>query len=261
MIILLLVICIFAVLTITLAICEKDQETMYCIMVTGKNGSREQLAKHALVSFNRQTYRNKVLVIMNHGEYSVKSKEDRWPNIVEVHVDRNTVLGSMRNASIDLIPSGCVFAVFDDDDYRSDNYLQVMKNAMDSNGADLVCCANRLECNLKNNFVWKTYLRKGLPNTIVARKTDNIRYKNLQTMEDTSFIADYAASGRKVLVIDDNDPKIYIRTVHGDNTSLYADPDKSFANVNGTNFREVDASPRECEYVQSKIRLVQMQSR
>lgn len=189
-------------------------------MITGKHISRQPLAKHALESFTRQTYRTKHMIIINHGSYNVI--ETPKSNISEIHVHKDTSLGDMRNRSLSLIPFGSVFAVFDDDDYRPDDYLQILKEKMDKHEASLVCLSTRLECNVNTEFVWKTYLRRGLPSTIIARRVKGIVYKSLRTMEDTAFISDYKASGKNVVVLD-NDPKLYIRTIHGDNTSLFAD--------------------------------------
>lgn len=225
-------------------------------MITGKDSSRRLLAQKALASFQRQTYKNTVLIIVNHGSFSVLDDLNMNAgnrNCKEFHVSRDTSLGSMRNASLREVPLGAVFATFDDDDYRPNDYLEIMKAEMDKANAYLIACANRFECNLNNEFVWRTHLRKGLPNTIMARRVQRVEYNNVSTMEDVNFIENYHKQGNLVRILD-NDPHLYIRAVHRDNTSLFVDTVKSKVNRNrSSEFGEYDVSGVERIWVRSML--------
>lgn len=233
---------------------RRYEEPIFCLMMTGKDDSRKDFARNALENFHNQTYTSKFMIIVNHGAFNVVERSRS--NVLEIHVPKEITLGEMRNTSLSLIPIGTVFAVFDDDDYRSHDYLSNLKEEMDSCKAWLVCLSNRMEYNLNNNFVWKTFLRQGLPSTIMARRIKEVSYKKVRTMEDVSFIADYKSYGKHTVVMK-NDPKQYIRTIHRDNTSLFANKYKCKVyprTEQNPDFQEDNVSTQDEGWVRNKFR-------
>lgn len=220
-------VCIFAlVIIVSLALLNvyKPSDVIYCLMCTGKDNTRVEMAKRSVMNFLDQDYPNKKLVIINQGEHSIQANNQR--NITEMFVSTALNIGQMRNISLQHVPLHGIFTTFDDDDIRSYDYLSTLKMKMDDNRVDVVCISERTECNLNNGFVWNTHLSSGLLNSLMARKHTQIKYRELPTLEDVHIIQDYIHLRYKLYIFR-NDPLMYIRTVHDQNTSPYANSQKT----------------------------------
>lgn len=197
-----------------------------CIMITGKNACREHFAKRAIDNFYEQNYPNKRLVIINHSpEYRVL-QNDKSDMIYEFHVPKTeqTKLGDLRNIALAMVPPDAIWTTWDDDDYRVPDYLSIMLKALDKSNADVLAFKHRTEYNINNGFVWNIHLETGFP-LLFAKQDMRVLYKRQDTMEDTDMLSDYRNLGKNI-IIHDNDPRLYIRLVHGSNTSLYVDRNK-----------------------------------
>ena len=229
-----------------------QNQVINCIMITGKDASREQFAQRSLANFREQSYASKRLIIINHASYTVlnKTKEN---NEYEFYVDKDThslSLGQLRNISLNLVPINEMWTTWDDDDVRSSNYLELMYEILCKNDADVVSLARRIEYNQLNEFVWQIKQTKGLP-IILAKQDLRVRYLNTNTMEDINLLDDFRKVGNKVHIDIGNNPFIYIRTVHDNNTSLYVSKDKNTVNgtFGGDTYSESNVTPKEAMQV------------
>ena len=205
---------------------------IYCLMITGKTSERREFAKIAIENFKIQTYKQKYMIIINEGPTSVlKRDESIWSTerIIEVMIDKNRfglTLGGLRNMSLELVPPDAIWTTWDDDDWRIENYLEVLYKKLTSSSGRNLLFQNRLEHNFNTGFSWKVKLNNGTP-FFFAYKDPTFRYDKVNFNEDVVVkfnMLEKVKYGETVIY--DNDPKIYIRFVHNDNTSIYVNPRK-----------------------------------
>jgi hypothetical protein len=219
-------------------------------MITGKDQQRIEFAKQSVKNFQEQTYPNKKLIIINHNSQKIIQSHDPETNqnITEIYKSKNnTTLGQLRNYALDLVPDGALFTTWDDDDYRIPSYLSQLYSKLVENNADLVTFTRRTEFNSINKYVWTISLDTGFV-TILARKDskNNIKYLDKDSMEDVDILTDYRKYHHKIYTWANNEPDIYIRTVHGNNTSLYVNKTKA-------NISEYDVNNAYNEYEVSDV--------
>jgi len=211
-----------------------DKPWVYAIMITGKNTDRIKFARTAVKNFENQDYLKKKLIIINHHPTLKVLNDNKNNSIVEITVEKtDTTLGDLRNMALELVPMDATWTPWDDDDLRSHDFLRTMIKHLSPKDYAVTFC-NRFEINMKNGYVWGVSLKQKGTVHLVSRAFDKrIKYLSKDSMEDVQLIDDIHLNGHTIHKIEDNDPKMYIRTVHGDNTSLYVDPhkhdiDKSF---------------------------------
>lgn len=228
-----------------------------CIMITGKDTCRKTLAQASVANFHEQTYPNKKLVIINHAPFEIMDDPNlSSKNVFEFHVDKEQnalTLGDMRNIALEMVPHNALWTPWDDDDYRSPDYLSLLYNLLVKHDADVVAYTSRLEFNNITKLIWKMTLKSGFVQ-VLAKKDGRLRYMEKDSMEDTNLIVDANNLGLKVHV-EDNDPRIYVRLVHGDNTSKYVNHNKKQVRTlpKGSNYIESDVTAQEKVYVQNII--------
>lgn len=225
---------------------------IYCVMMTGKNEDRYKFVDIAVKNFNQQTYENKFMIIINHGHRSVNVKNK---NILEVMFDRRFLtLGDMRNFSIDLVPLDSLWTIWDDDDWRHSKYLDILYKKLIESKSDVVFLKNRLDFNMNNGFVYRCKFDKGMP-FFLAKKTEVVRYLPKDSLEDIRLHNDFELNNKKIVLLD-NDPRLYIRTLHITNTSLYVDNSKNtIVNYSDeSKYHEYEALDREKTYATEIIK-------
>jgi hypothetical protein len=77
---------------------------------------------------------------------------------------------------------------------------------------------NRIEYNKTNNFSFKMTMKSGFM-TFFSVHNPFLEYEHVSTSEDVK-VKNYALKHMKTYIYD-NDPKMYIRLIHDDNTSIY----------------------------------------
>jgi hypothetical protein len=197
---------------------------IYCIMTTGKNDDRYKFVPISVMNFEQQTYPNKHLLIINHGDKSLKEVES--DNITELRFNKTKMtLGDMRNYALNMIPVNAYWTIWDDDDWRHKRYIEMLYNAMKKNQVDVVFIKNRIDYNIRNHFAYRSRFEKGMP-FVLAKKNDSIRYLAKDSLEDIRLLNDFELYGMKTMLIS-NDPRWYIRTIHETNTSVYVDNERT----------------------------------
>jgi hypothetical protein len=223
-------------------------------MITGKDEKRVTFARLiGLKNFNEQTYKNKRLIIINHGKIPIMLKPQ--DDVYEVMIDKGDMtLGDLRNYALDLVPINEILSIFDDDDWRKPDYIEFMVSKLLETKSIAVFMKNRMEYNLANGFTFTSRFRDG--NThIMCIKLDRLRYTSLDTLEDVLLKQDLYSFKKKYIAID-NDPTMYIRIIHQNNTSPYA-KDNRTATIKypvGGNYQEYDAKEEEKKYVAGIIK-------
>lgn len=198
-------------------------DRIYCIMVTGKDEKRLKYAKQSCINFLNQSHDNKMLLIFNHNEHSV-DKIENIDNILEFSFDINIYnLGAIKNVALSMIPIGALWTIWDDDDYRSGDFLSTLYNSLILNDGVACTITNRIDYNINTHFAYKASKSDGFV-TILCRNFNNVKYLEKKTMEDLDLLQDIRKNGKIVLL--DNNPLLYIRLLHDSNTSLYVRKNK-----------------------------------
>lgn len=238
---------------------------IYCLMITGKTAQRRQFAEIALTNFHMQSYPNKYLIVINEGSHSIV--HNHQPNsrntdiVMEVMVNKREnglTLGDLRNISLEMVPPNAIWTTWDDDDWRHEMYLEVLCNQLKANPSHrYLLYQNRLEYNFNTGFAWKVRIRNGIP-IVFAYKDPVIRYASWNVNEDVvvkNYILSRVSKGESIIY--DNDPRLYIRFVHTDNTSVYVDSRKKTIRVpvsNISNFVESEPMPLDKKYIHNIVK-------
>ena len=224
---------------------SKSSDVIYCVMITGKD-ARLNFAEIAIKNFKKQYYQKKKLIIINEGKQLNVSD----PDILEISItnrkQKQMTLGDMRNMAFEFIPEGALWTLWDDDDWRSDNYLTYLYNRLGTN--DYIFFTKRIEHNLNTDFTWVMELKSGFV-IMFGRKTWELKYDSTEYNEDILLKQDVKAKTKYVII--DNDPKIYVRMVHKTNTSVMTNQNKdSLKNTkNNKNYFEYNATQDIIDYV------------
>jgi len=225
---------------------------IYCIMVTGKDSDRIRLARKAIKNFLEQTYQNKVLVIVNHHESESVINQESLQNVFEFHVSKEGhTLGDLRNIALQLVAHNACWTTWDDDDYRHPQYLEVLSTYKTDN--NVVAISNRLEYNSNNKTSWVGFKRNGFV-FFLASFDNRVQYLSKDTMEDVNILIDFENLGYTIKVID-NDPKLYVRIVHANNTSLYVKPTRDYL-VRSSQYSERFTNKTEYNYINTILQNV-----
>lgn len=193
--------------------------TIYCLMITGRTKSRIEWAKLAVNNFREQTYPYKKLIIINENADGYMVTNGKEPHISEYQVSREVhpTLGDFRNYSLSLVPSGAYIYIFDDDDYRSPELLEYfMSNVKD--GDTMVQIKSRINYNTLTRASWISHNKRGLHHffaSIDKLRKVGFQYLKRNEREDENV---HSYSNRHLL---ENEPRLYCRFTHNENTSVY----------------------------------------
>lgn len=202
---------------------NKIDSPVYCLMITGYVKDRRKFALKSIKNFLNQSYKNKYLIILNQDNTSLLKQD--YDNILEIMINNtNKTLGELRNISLQLVPPNAIWTVWDDDDYRDKNYISTMVNQMIKTNSDFLMFQNRVEYNLNNDFTFKLTLKSGLM-TFFAKHNPYLQYEHISTSEDKKM-KQFALNNLKVHIFNNN-PLIYIRAIHKNNTSVYVSKNKN----------------------------------
>lgn len=199
------------------------KDTVYCVMITnGDDTNRDLFRKLSIKNFIEQTYQNKKLIIVNEGKKLDFNSEDILQVSIHNRKARKLTLGDLRNIALEMIPTDSIFTVWDDDDYRDPNYLKSLYAALKSD--DFVFTTKRVEMNINNDFVWIMELKSGFV-TFFGRKKFGMKYDSKDVNEDVNLKQSIIKHYRYKLL--NNNPLMYIRRVHQNNTSILVSKDKN----------------------------------
>lgn len=230
-----------------------NQSPIYCLMIT--SDARKHFVPIGIQNFMTQNIKDKYLVIINNSETEPKlSKNISGNNIYEFHIPKqknNLSLGDLRNIALEFVPPGALWTTWDDDDWRAPNYLEQLTSVMSSQKADIVFLKNRLEYNMNNGFSYRSEFKQATMPFFVAKKIAAFKYLNCDSLEDVNVAKEYTRFGKKVYLWN-NTPKMYLRNIHGTNSSVYVDNNKrkivDYAST--SHYHEYDVTREEQRYIQ-----------
>jgi glycosyltransferase involved in cell wall biosynthesis len=202
----------------SLGIAKNDIPRVSCLMVTG---DRKFLSRRAIQCFINQTYQNKELVIVDDGEEDYTDLLSRIPKdeykYIKIKKCPNTVLGSLRNLTLDAA-SGDYLVQWDDDDWYHPDRIKIQATYLDkgydacSLSATLVHICDETSVNMP--FIGT--LKNGVPGSIMHRNDRHIRYPALRKGEDTIYQKEWMS--RNFIKLSDEYNHLFIRCYHGKNT-------------------------------------------
>lgn len=203
---------------------SETDRNVYCLMVTSNDPHRRPFCKLSIRNFKEQSHPHKRLIVMNLSDVPIVSKVDSADDsILEVFLKQNNLtLGEIRNLSLELVPPNAWWTLWDDDDWRSSDYISQLVSW--SHGYDFVMIQNRIEYNITNGFAYTLTLRTGLM-SFFSRRHPLLRYEHVNTKEDV-IVKQTALRHFKTRVVN-NPSHMYIRLIHGKNTSPFVDARKN----------------------------------
>lgn len=193
---------------------SKKSETIYAVMITGKDSYHKHLAERSIQSFLEQTYPNKHLFIINDGEYSLGYLKSNL--ITEVKLNKKCVLGRLRNIGINEIPQNGIYLQWDDDDWHHPDLMEKQYRYMKNQRADGCFLESQIIYCFNTNAAWISSRKSGIEGTIMCRRRRDVFYPERAKSEDSIFFREYAKKYR--LVRWNNPSHYYLRFVHGHNT-------------------------------------------
>lgn len=189
------------------------EETIYAIMVTGKDLFHKELAERSIESFLNQTYENKKLIIVNDGPYTFENYHE---SITEVRPNKKLCLGKLRNLGLDSIPKNAVWVQWDDDDWHHSKLIEEQYKKMKKTSSFAVLLKQQIVYTFNRNSAWTYQCGLGIAGTIMSKNNKRYRYRPVRRSED-SILLDQIKRNEKVHIW--NNPNYYyLRFFHGHNT-------------------------------------------
>jgi len=193
--------------------------SMTGIMVTGKNEARIKLAHRAVRCWQQQAYlgTRELLIINDHPTLAVYP--DGAPNgIREERIPERLSLGALRNIGIERATHDYLVQ-WDDDDISHPRRLIWQVEHTHDGMATTFCFEIHYDSDTGEVFVNDgSSIRGGcgFPGTMMWPKTMLGRFLEIEKREDSEFIEQIKHQQR--LTVLNNDPVLYCRIFHGDNT-------------------------------------------
>lgn len=227
--------------------------TVNCVMVTLNDSFRRSYVEKSIGNFHAQTYPHKRLVILEQSPDGVLPGVGwKAPNVrvIRVPVPHSHTLGGLRNLVLDTLSTEEIWTTWDDDDWRDPTYIDVAVHELHRKRSDFMMLTQRVDYNLPTQFAHGVTLKSGLYASTFAYVNKRIRYDDLDTMED-QCIKRLGFENAKNPTTMTNDPLLYMRLVHGNNTSRYVRSDKTrvLDTVHHKDFFEWDVTPNQLDRV------------
>lgn len=182
---------------------------------------RRALCRRSLRCFNRQTYPNRELVVVDDGVQDLTPVLDVVPNeqlrYVRLPADQDYILGALRNIGLEAA-TGDFIVQWDDDDWYHDERVE-RQAAVLQRGYD-ACTLHGALMHIDSptflNHPYVGYLEDGVPGTIMHRREPSIRYPEQRQAEDTVFLSQWRQ--RRHFRLAGESAYLFIRCFHGANT-------------------------------------------
>jgi O-antigen biosynthesis protein len=195
------------------------QPLVSCIMPTA---NRRAFVPQAIRYFQRQTYANRELIVLDDGSDAVQDLIPPDPVIRYHRLPARHALGAKRNMACEMA-RGEVILHWDDDDWMAERRIAYQVAALANRPQPSVCGLSSLYfCHLHGDRAWLyVYPDNGRPwvagGTLCYRKElwRQHRFHEIDDGEDTRFVSSLPAGA--VVPLADN--RFYVATVHDANTS------------------------------------------
>ena len=180
------------------------------------------MVKEAIECFNNQTYANKELILVTDEKNPYLEILETFvcDNIKLIKAPEGSVIGKLRNISVDNA-SGEYIATWDDDDISFEDRLTEQYNSIIKSNKEVCYLTNTLIKDKTNNTVGLS--KKGLcvDCTMLALKKTFPRYNDeasYPNVEDVPVKKNYIKR-RQITWL--NKPHLYLYNIHGKNTCTY----------------------------------------
>jgi glycosyltransferase involved in cell wall biosynthesis len=189
-----------------------------CLMITA---DRKKLAKRSLLSYGRQTYQNKELIIIDDGDedYSPLFEALSLSKVQYIKLKKKpeNVLGYLRNISLEAATGEFITQWDDDDWYHPDRIQTQVELLLEGNDA---CCLSNTIMHINQmpyfHHPFISLFKKGTPGSIMHRKNSDIRYPGLRRGEDDVYLRFWAK--KRYVKLPVSYAHLMIRCFHGSNT-------------------------------------------
>ena len=180
---------------------------------------RPQFCRRAILAYQKQTYPNKELVVLDNGKEPMASLLEGLPSdeVRYLHIERtpDLYIGGLRNQALEMATGTYVIPQWDDDDWSHPERL-TQQAAVLEEGHDACTLAGYLvhfdnPAYFAHPFIG--LLREGT--CLMHRRDSSIRYPNLQRTSDTVYIKSWL--GRPHAQLPLAAAHLYVRYFHGGN--------------------------------------------
>ncbi|HYI96161.1 MAG TPA: glycosyltransferase [Bryobacteraceae bacterium] len=189
-----------------------------CIMPTY---NRRPFMSLTLECFQRQTYPNRELIVVDDGTDPVADILEGQPNVRYIRLTRRHNIGAKRNLACEAA-QGDIVAHWDDDDWYAPDRLACQAEPLRADTHDLTGLANRYMLEMPAGRFWSTsdavHSRMFVGNlhggTLVYRRAlwqDGIRYPEVNLAEDAGFIRHASQAGKRIVRLENPGVFVYLR--------------------------------------------------
>jgi glycosyltransferase involved in cell wall biosynthesis len=176
------------------------------VMVTGLKRGIAGLPKMAVECFLNQTYKEKELLIVNHGNETYAGKGIRE---IKVKKTESMHVGALRNLAFDAAKSDWLL-IWDDDDWHHPNHMAYQAERTPKGRMSLL--QNRIQHDFESECALVHKFSSGFGSTMLFPRNTENRYPNWINDSDAWFRCMFF--NRVVL---DNPPELYVYNSHGGN--------------------------------------------
>lgn len=181
---------------------------------------RRRLCRRAIGCYNRQTYPNRELVVVDDGRQDLSPVLEKVPDdeltYIQLASDKDYVLGRLRNVALEAA-TGQLRAQWDDDDWYHPRRIETQAQYLEV-GYDACCLHGTLmhvDAPEYADHPYIGYLENGVPGTIMHRSAPGIQYPEVRREEDSAYLNKWME--RRYALIT-SETHLFIRCFHGDNT-------------------------------------------
>lgn len=196
-----------------------DTPCITAVMPTSAEGVRRRLATVSIACFLNQTYPNKHLLILNHGEQPLLTAP--MAHVRELQVIWPGSLGCLRNRAFEHIFPADLMMSWDDDDWHHPERMAYQFEELKKSGRDACVLRRYTTVNLNTGQAFvrdcRQFRCRGACGVILCKPKPTIRYPAVSKSEDSEFAMGYASKCR--LHVADNPAEMYLRSCHDDNTT------------------------------------------
>jgi glycosyltransferase involved in cell wall biosynthesis len=182
---------------------------------------REQFFRRSLLSYRRQTYSNRELIIVDDGDQDMspllRNVTDTEIRYIKIEKKPGNLLGKLRNLTLEAA-TGEFITQWDDDDWYHPDRLQVQADVL-MQGYDACCLSNPLMHIAAESFFHHPYIgyfKKGTPGSIMHRRDPSIRYPEFRRSEDDVYLDTWIK--RRYTKLPISYAYLFVRCFHGNNT-------------------------------------------
>ena len=194
----------------------QDDEPVFALLVTGKHPEREALARGAVEGFLHQSYRNRVLVVVDDGEQPLDLSAVPPDRKRIIRPSGRRTLGELRNLALDTVPADGLWTYWDDDDWYHPARITAQRKVLDTFGVPACLLTWQVKYSLPHDVAYVDGYRGGFAGSLLSRKHPTLRFPPWAAAEDSAYLD--ALKQAWPWYAWNNPPHLMLRFFHGTNT-------------------------------------------